>query len=149
MRTRVFYQFVLVLTLFLNSCNSNHNEELTSQDINTIKNEIKMYEEIIRTNELEKLESIFTDDIVFIRPDNDNIFGIDSLLKIHYSGVPAISGFWKSADEIHGHGDVAYTFGNFGFSEGVPAGKYIEIRIKQSDGSWPISRLIWNENSQK
>ena len=149
MKTRVFYQIVFILTLLINSCNSNHNEELTSQDINTIKNDIKRYEVIIRTNELEKLESIFTDDIVFIRPYIDNITGIDSLLKIHYSGLQSIPGFWKSADEIYGHGDVAYTFGNYGFSEEEPAGKYMEIRRKQPDGSWPISRLIWNENFPK
>jgi ketosteroid isomerase-like protein len=147
MKTRIFYQIAVVLSFFIFSCNTNHNMEITSQDINTIKNELRIYEEIIRTNELEKLKFIFTDDIVFIRPNKDNIIGIDSLLRIHYSGVTAVPGFWKSADEIYGHGNVAYTIGNYGFSEGEPAGKYMEIRMKQSDGSWPISRLIWNENS--
>ena len=84
MKTRVFCQIFIVLILLISSCNSNYNKELTSQDINAIKDEIKRYEVIIRNNELEKLVSIFTDNIVFIRPYNDNIVGIDSLLKIHY-----------------------------------------------------------------
>lgn len=149
MKTRVCCQIYFVLTLFISSCNSNYNKEITSQDINVIKDEIKRYEVIIRNNELEKLESIFTDDIVFIRPYNSNIIGIDSLLKIHYSDLSAVPGFWKLADEINGYGDIAYSFGSYGFSKGNPSGKYMEIRIKQADGSWPISRLIWNENPPK
>jgi len=142
------YLPIFVLTLVINSCNSNseYNQELTSQDINIIKNEIKRYEVIIRNNELESLESIFTDDIVFVRPNDINIIGIENLLEIHYSGVSAVPGFWKSAEEINGFGNIAYSYGNFGFSEGVQSGKYMEIRKKQLDGSWPISRLIWNEN---
>jgi ketosteroid isomerase-like protein len=149
MKIRAFCQIIFVLTLLINSCNPNYNEKLTIHDINAIKDEIKRYEVIIRNNELEKLESIFADDIVFIRPYNDNIIGIDSLLKIHYSDLLAVPGFWKSADEINGYGDVAYSYGSYGFSEGKPSGKYMEIRIKQPDGSWPISRLIWNENPPK
>ena len=149
MKTILFYQTALVLTLVMISCGTGHHQRITSQDVNTIKNEIVNYEEIIRSNDLEKLVSIFTEDIVFIRPGLDNITGRDSLLIIHYSGVPAVPGFWKSANEIDGHGDVAYTLGNYGFSEGVPAGKFMEIRIKQADGSWPISRLIWNESKIK
>jgi ketosteroid isomerase-like protein len=147
MKTMFFYAPVFGLAILINSCNTIQNEGVTSQDIIVIKNEIKKYEEIIRTNELEKLKSIFTDDIVFIRPGNDNITGIDRLLTIHYADVPPVPGFWKAAAEIYAHGNVAYTYGNYGFSEGNPAGKFMEIRIKQSDGSWPISRLIWNENS--
>jgi ketosteroid isomerase-like protein len=145
------YLPIFVLTMVINSCNLNseYNQELTSQDINIIKNEIKRYEVLIRNNELESIESIFTDDIVFIRPNEINIIGIDSLIKIHYSNLPAITGFWKSADEINGYGHFAYSYGSFGFSEGEQYGKFMEIRIKQPDGSWPISRLIWNENPPK
>jgi ketosteroid isomerase-like protein len=147
MKTIIFYQIVFLMTLSIVSCHTISHKEITNQDVNTIKNDLKKYEEIIRTNDLKKLRSIFTHDIVFVRPGNDNIKGIDSLLKIHYSEVPAVPGFWKSADEIYGQGDVAYTYGHFGFTESESAGKYMEIRIKQSDGSWPISRLIWNEKS--
>lgn len=149
MKTIVCCQVVFVLTLLINSCNSSYNKELTNQDISAIKNDINRYEKSIRNNELKILESIFTDDIVFIRPYSDNIIGIDSLLKIHYADLSAIPGFWKSADEINGYGNVAYSYGSFGFSEGEQNGKYMEIRIKQPDGSWPISRLIWNENPPK
>jgi ketosteroid isomerase-like protein len=149
MKTRVFYQFAFVLSLLINSCNSDCNKEITSEDISNIKNEITKYETIIRNNELDRLDSIFTDDIVFIRPNNDNIVGIDNLLQIHYSGLLAVPGFWKSTAEIHGYGNVAYAFGSYGFSKGEQSGKYLEIRKKQPDGSWPISRLIWNENRPK
>ena len=147
MKTILLYQTTLVLTLAMLSCGTDQHRGITSQDVNVIKSEIVRYEQIIRSNDLEKLVSIFTEDVVFMRPGLDNITGRDNLLKIHYSGVPAVPEFWKSANEIDGHGDVAYTFGNYGFSEGVPAGKFMEIRIKQTDGSWPISRLIWNEIS--
>ena len=146
MKTILIYQTALLVALVMISCGTDHQQGITSQDVNTIKNEIVRYEEIIRSNDLEELVSIFTEDIVFIRPGLENIAGRDRLLEIHYSGVTAVPGFWKSADEIDGHGEVAYTFGNYGFSEGVPAGKFMEIRIRQADGSWPISRLIWNEN---
>jgi ketosteroid isomerase-like protein len=148
MKTIILFQTILVL-LVINSCTNNYNQEITSRDIDAINNDINRYVEIIRTNELEKLKSIFTDDIVFIRPFNDNLIGIDSLLKIHYSDVPAVPGFWKLADEIYGYGDVAYAFGNYGFSEGNTAGKFMEIRKRQAGGSWPISRLIWNEYSSQ
>lgn len=135
----------------ISGCNSKpvQNLTLTNQDIEIIQNEIKKYELIIRACELESLGSIFTDDIVFIRPNDINITGIEDLLEIHYSNISAIPGFWKSAIEINGSGQIAYSFGNYGFSEGISSGKFMEVREKQLDGSWPISRLIWNENPQK
>ena len=51
----------------------------------------------------------------------------------------------KRYEEIGGSGQIAYAYGFYGFSEGVPNGKFLEIREKQADGSWPVSRLIWNE----
>jgi ketosteroid isomerase-like protein len=145
MKTIISYLQVYGIILLISSCNSRFDQDLTDQDIKFIRNDIRKYEEIVHKGEFEYVKTIFTDDVVFIRPDNDNIIGIDSLYRIHYSNLKAVPGFWKKAEEIKGSGKIAYSFGSFGFSSGELSGKYMEIRIKQPDGTWPISRLIWNE----
>jgi ketosteroid isomerase-like protein len=57
-------------------------------------------------------------------------------------------------DEVEGYGDVAYVIGRYamtlepeGASEPVDdEGKYIEIRRKQPDGGWLMSRDIFNSD---
>jgi len=149
MKNVIGHFIVFSLCIFLNSCHYSNYQDIINEDEEVIINEIKRYEEIVRTGEFDSIRLIFTDDIVFIRPNNKNIIGIDSLFELHYSNLPAFPGFWKSAEEIEGSGHIAYTFGYYGFSEGVPSGKYLEIREKQEDGSWPVSRLTWHEILQK
>lgn len=156
MNKNSFLTKIIVLFFLLVSCKNSEQSSLNSnsqvftpQDEELIIDEIKRYEEIVRNGEFDSIKLIFTEDIVFIRPGNQNITGIDSLFKIHYSNVPSIPGFWKKAEEIGGSGQIAYAYGFYGFSEGVPNGKFLEIREKQADGSWPVSRLIWNELLQE
>jgi len=144
MKTISFYILPLILFIFLINCKTKNDQNISEQDIKVIKDEIERYEKIVRTGDFEKIKTIFTEDIIFIRPDSDNISGIESLYKIHYSNNSAIPEFWKEADGINGSGKIAFCFGKFGFTKGNLNGKYMEIREKQSDESWPISRLIWN-----
>ena len=104
---------IIIILLIILSCNANINQGpyLSKSDINTIKEEIVLYEDIIRNNNLELLTSIFTDNIIFIRPNDSNLNGIDSVLTIHYADVPAVPRFWKSPDEIFGDGKFAYSYG--------------------------------------
>ncbi len=138
-----FFLIVLVAV----SCNSNLNNSnhITTQDIKTIKNEINRYEEIIHNKNRESIRTMFTDDVILIRPNDSNLVGIENLLSIHYAEIPDVPEFWKSAEEIKGSGNIAYTYGYYGFTKGVKNGKYFEIRERTPDGSWPISRLTWSE----
>ena len=141
------FTLVTITLLFCMSCdlNTDKNADLTAQDIETIKNEINRYEEIAHNKDRESIRTMFTDDVILIRPNYFNLVGIENLLSIHYAEMPDYPEFWKSAKEIKGSGKIAYTYGYYGFTKGVKNGKYFEIRERQPDGSWPILRLTWSE----
>ena len=56
--------------------------------------------------------------------------------------------------EAHGAGDVAYGYGNYSLAMLPPGaesavtdhGKYIEVWRRQEDGSWKLSRDIFNSD---
>lgn len=68
--------------------------------------------------------------------------------------MPPISRIHFDAEEIVGNGDLAMVRGTYSMSLTIPGvpdpvsdrGKYIEIRKRQSDGSWPMWRDIFSSH---
>ena len=95
--------------------------------------------------------SLYTEDAVLMPGGAPTVHGREAIREF-MGGFPPVKKFELSIDEIDGRGDLAFVRGPFEMTmepEGAPApvkmvGKYIEIRQRQADGSWLISRDIFN-----
>ena len=137
--------------VLLGSCND------SSETIESIINQNKMYEKFYNSGEVEDLVMLHTQDAVIMPPNGD-----------FFEGREAISKFLK--DEIgSGACDIKFVdrdirfFGNLAFNEGTYSfniksndiitdngyGKYLVIWEKQSDGKWLMLKDIWNSNKPK
>ena len=97
------------------------------------------------------IAELYTEDAVLMPGGAPTVRGRQAIREF-MSGFPPITRMELSIDEIDGRGDLAFVRGPFAMTmqpEGAPApvkmvGKYIEIRQRQADGSWLISRDIFN-----
>jgi ketosteroid isomerase-like protein len=140
--------FVIPLLLTLLGCQGPSSTGLTALDEKTIREENDIYVNSYRTGNWTPLEKLLTDDVVWMVPNAPALVGKQAVVESH-SRSAALADFWVTPLEIRGGGNVAFVRGTYkvGSGEGADEGKYIEIRFRQSDGSWPIARSIWNSNA--
>ena len=88
---------------------------------------------------------LYTSDAVLIPPNHPIVSG-QSAIEDFLGTFPNLTRFSISNDEIDGRDDIAYTRGTYKMTlqpEGSEPiddrGTYLEIRKRQSDGSWPIA----------
>jgi ketosteroid isomerase-like protein len=69
------------------------------------------------------------------------------------STFPPLTSFTLNPVEIEGVGKLAYQRGTYQMTMLLPggvtasdSGKYVEIRRRQADGTWLITRDIWNSD---
>lgn len=105
------------------------------------------------SGDFESFLGFYTDDAVVMPPNHPALENKEAILSWMKS-FPKVIGAQFTCDEIGGAGDFAYVRGKYFFTlqpEGIPTsiedhGKYIEIRKRQPDGSWPVSRDIFNSD---
>ena len=94
-------------------------------------------------------------DVVVMPPNHPAVEGPDAV-KEWFKAFPRASQFSLSISDIGGYGDVAYVRGHAtmtlhpeGAAEPVDeVMKYVEIRKKQEDGSWPLAVDIFNSDKE-
>ncbi|HEY6853683.1 MAG TPA: nuclear transport factor 2 family protein [Gemmatimonadales bacterium] len=77
-------------------------------------------------------------------PPNDKMVVGPAAIEKWMHAFPPINSFALTVDTIEGSGDVAYTVGHYAMSVTPPgakapmtdAGKYLEVHVRQADGSW-------------
>lgn len=94
----------------------------------------------------------YAEDAVLMPPHGPVVQGRDNI-QAFFEAFPAHEDFSLETVEIGGHGDLAFVRGVFsmtitpdGADPVAATGKFIEIRRKQADGSWPIVRDIFNSD---
>lgn len=97
--------------------------------------------------------SVYAPDAIVLRPHAPAIEGREAIQE-WLKTLPPISNAKGEVHEVLGHGDLAYTRGTYSMSfsiPGVPApieehGKFVQIFRKQADGSWKMTREIYNSD---
>ena len=97
--------------------------------------------------------SAYTEDGIVLPPNGPAVQG-RAAIQTFLAAFPKLTSFKLSLVEIDGHGDLAYTRGTYELTLLPPGakgpvrdtGKFLEIRRKQPDGSWPVVRDIWNSD---
>ena len=125
---------------------------LTDGDIQNIRDLSDNFTKHMLQQKFEDLANLYTEDAV-VMPPGPTVTGRSEVQKF-MEGFPTLSKFEFRIQDIDGHGDLAYVRGSYlmvMMPEGAPEqvedrGKYVEVRRKQADGSWPIAVDIFNSD---
>ncbi len=95
---------------------------------------------------------MYTEDAMYMPPGESPIEGRDNIQTYFESQPPTIAVEIRTI-EIDGRGDLGFTRGTYtttispeGMDPITDSGKYLAICRKQADGTWLISRDIYNSN---
>ena len=131
----------------------NVGSNLSDRDIAEIQRMYKGFSKAIVARDVDAVLMCYTDDAVAMPPNYPAASG-HAAIRAWLDAMPAIKNIDFVVEEIAGHGDLAMVRGTYGMSLVIPGmpqpvndqGKYIEIRKRQPDGSWPMWRDIFNSN---
>lgn len=125
-------------------------------DVEAIKAMFEPYSSIIAAGDIERWLALYTEDVVFLPPNEAIVKGKDG---VRQWGHPYFSQFDMeeaiSLEEIKVSGDVAFLLMTTTFQATPKAGgetilengKAIWILERQTDGSWKGTHTIWNTDN--
>lgn len=130
--------------------------ELTQADVEAINDLRMQYELAYNTRDLEGLMTLWADDAMRLPPNGPAVSGRDAIAE----GFQTEFGEYTaevstSSEEVKGAGQWAFDRGSYSITVTPQAGgesiqengKYLVICQRQADGSWKVSRIMWNENA--
>ena len=126
---------------------------LTKADIDEINSMYVEFGPALVARNWDRLLMLYTDDTVVMPPNSPPLEGKAAFREWADAG-PHFTSFDIEATEIVGEGSIAFVRGQYRLSlelPGVPGpiedvGSFIEIREKQTDGRWLLSRDIFNSD---
>ena len=97
--------------------------------------------------------SLYAPDAIVLRPHATAVEGRESIQR-WLATLPRISNAKGEVQELDGDGDLAYSRGNYRMSFTIPGvpmpieerGKFVQIFRRQNDGSWRMTREIYNSD---
>jgi len=96
--------------------------------------------------------ALYAEDATVLPPNQPATSGRASVQE-SFEAMPAGAQISLEIVRVDGVGDLAYTYGTYnmtvtmGEETTTDVGKYIEVRHRQADGSWPIIFDIWNSDA--
>lgn len=144
---RQWGQLVLVLmsVTALAGCQGNTPDgELSSADIAAIRATTERWQNAVRAGDWEAAAATFTQDAILRFPDAAHE-GRPAILKYFQAQQPWPANRTTHIDEIRGRGDMAFVAGHAtvtpdGGGAPVVVGRYLDIRLRQADGTWLFYR---------
>ena len=126
---------------------------LSAKDTAAIRAVSEQFSRLLLAQDFDALVRLYTDDAVFMPPHQPAVNG-RAALRSWMAAFPKVTQFALEIDEIDGREDLAYVRGRYSMTlhpDGAPgpiedAGKSIEIRMKQPDGSWLMKADIFNSD---
>ncbi len=126
---------------------------LSVEDVTGVEALSEAFHSAYVAQDWEALKALYTEDAVVLPPNAPEVVGRDNIQQYFASGLPGTTIEIETV-EIDGFADLAYIRGTFvsttsAAEEGesvIATGKFLEIRRKQADGSWLISRDMFNSS---
>lgn len=119
--------------------------ELSKDDREKIAETTRKFMKRMLAGDVAGLAQLYAADGVLIPPNHPIVRG-RSEIEAFLGTFPRATTFSAWNDEIDGRGDLAYVRGNYELTMKADGGEsvdvrgtYLEIRRRQSDGSWPIA----------
>ncbi len=125
---------------------------LTSADTDAIKKNVESFTQAMSTQSAD-IGNGYADDVISMPPHNAANVGKPKTVGFHSAPGPKVTSFVITSEEIDGTGELPYSRGTWVF-KGVlndsieinDNGKYLVLLNKQADGSWKVTREIWNSD---
>ena len=126
---------------------------LSAEDVEAIRGGSEQFTRFMLARDFDALVRLYAEDAVFMPPHRPAVKG-RLALRDWLGAFPKVTRFTFTLDDIDGRGDLAYVRGSYSMTlhpEGAPgpvgdAGKFVEIRKKQPDGSWLLAADIFNSD---
>jgi uncharacterized protein (TIGR02246 family) len=139
---------VLLLALLAGCQRAPASPELSAADIAAIRATTDRWEAAVRAGKWEDAAATFTEDAI-LRFADTVLEGRPAILKFHQSMPPWTPARTMHIDEIKGRGDMAFVMGHStvtpdGGGEPVVVSRYLDIRLRQADGTWLFYRDMVN-----
>ena len=145
--------WTMLILISLVACNRSDNNQSAVREAITQYN-AQLQEAYVR-GDAELIASLMTDSVVVSPVGFGDLVGrksVQNLLEGFFQGGNAVSKYQFSISELEVYGNIAYDRGTFVWeaagkdgSKLNTSGRYSAVRMKGSDGSWRIHRLIENE----
>lgn len=143
---------LVISSLAVSAC-QRESGSLTDADRNAIRAAIDDFTEAGLATDWRRAASHYTEDGMIFPPNAPAVHGRPAIEKF-FAAFPKLTSFTQEAVEIEGNGDLAYARGP-GTMAMLPPGakaavadtaKILTVWRKQSDGSWQVTRGIWNSD---
>ena len=142
----------LLGALLLASCGPKAPQGLTDQDRAAIRQSEADFAASMLAKDYAKVAASYTPDAV-VMPSNGPVVTGRAAIEQFLASFPPLGTFTLNVAEIEGVGDLAYDRGTYQMTFPLPSGgmasdsgKFLEIRHRQADGTWLVTRDIWNSD---
>jgi uncharacterized protein (TIGR02246 family) len=160
MRQSVLALGVVLVALTLLSCAQQtmpvaEETASTEADVDAIRDFYQRYDATVTAGDREDWMELLANDIVWMVPEQEALVGEDAVrTRVDPMFNDLDMGHITSLEEIEVCDKWAYALGKYTFSATPKAGgetseeigKFMAVLNRQSDGSWKMSRNIWNPN---
>jgi len=149
---RMINVIVLLALLSLLGCQPAGPAAISNEDKAAIEASSQAWLDAALAADWSGLAANYAEDAVFMPPNQPSVEGRDNI-RTWFETLPPVSAMEFEMVDISGVGDLAYVYATYTMtmtpegSEPVnDSGKFVEIRRKQADGSWLITRDIFNSD---
>ena len=144
--------FLLISLAALSACQTPGPAALSQEDIAANEATTRAWMEAAQAGDWAAVAKTYTEDAVLLPPNEPAVTGRDKIQAV-FEAFPPISAIDAEALEVEGRGDLVYVRGRYTLTLSPPgsnpiqdSGKYLEIRRKQADGSWLLSRDMFSSD---
>jgi uncharacterized protein (TIGR02246 family) len=144
---------VLLLLVVVAACRQDRQlEELSQADLAAIRSTTDRWVAAVRAGQWQEAASTFTEDAILTFSGTPHK-GRRAILEFHQTMPPWNPTRTLHIDEIRGRGDMAFVAGHStivpdGGGPPVVVGRYLDIRVRQADGTWLFYRDMVSPISQ-
>jgi uncharacterized protein (TIGR02246 family) len=140
------------ICLLFAGCGPSAPDPLSEKDIAAIESIGTAFEAAMRAGDWNAASMTYTEDAILFPPNSDAVTG-RAAIREYFSTFPPITRFELTTVDIQGSGDLAVVHGTYAMTlqpPGMPPiedhGKWLEMRKRQADGSWPYQWDMFNSS---